>query len=159
MSGARGITSRQGPVTGMGLSNNALLIGASIDQTSCRFVCVRVARIYDGNLFETPRAQSLEAQLESQIVIATQNVVRPRLSLSNRSADDRRFLVEGIVDAASDIDAAIEFVGERGIEQVIARYTRSWARWTCDRGDVVHLRQVPPAHAEFDTGQPIRQGS
>jgi hypothetical protein len=49
---ARGIASRQGPVTGMGLSNNALLIGAFVDTTSCRFVCVRVARIYDDNLFE-----------------------------------------------------------------------------------------------------------
>ena len=49
---ARGITSRQGPVTSMGLSNNALLIGAFIDQESCRFVCFRVARIYDDNLFE-----------------------------------------------------------------------------------------------------------
>ena len=41
---ARGITSRQSLITGMGLSNNALRIGAIIDQTSCRFVCVRVAR-------------------------------------------------------------------------------------------------------------------
>jgi hypothetical protein len=49
---ARGITSRQWPVTAMGLSNNALLIGAFIDQTSCRFVCVRLARICDNNLFE-----------------------------------------------------------------------------------------------------------
>jgi hypothetical protein len=50
---ARGIASRDnGPVTGMGLSNNALLIGAFHGQTSCRFVCERVARIYDNNLFE-----------------------------------------------------------------------------------------------------------
>ena len=49
---ARGITSRQAPVTAMGLSNNALLIGAYIDTTTCRWVCVRVARIYDNNLFE-----------------------------------------------------------------------------------------------------------
>src|SRR5688572_5417010 len=42
---ARGITSRQGPVTGMGLSNNALLTGAFIDQLSCRFVCVRIAHL------------------------------------------------------------------------------------------------------------------
>jgi len=39
-------------VTGMGLSNNALLIGALIDRESCRFVCFRIARIYDDNLFE-----------------------------------------------------------------------------------------------------------
>ena len=50
---ARGIASREnGPVTGMGLSNNALLIGAFHGQLSCRFVCERVARIYDDNLFE-----------------------------------------------------------------------------------------------------------
>jgi hypothetical protein len=36
----------------MGLSNNALLIGAVIEATVCRFVCVRTARIYDDNLFE-----------------------------------------------------------------------------------------------------------
>jgi hypothetical protein len=37
----------------MGLSNNALLIGAFADQTSCRpVVCFRAARIYDDNLFE-----------------------------------------------------------------------------------------------------------
>jgi hypothetical protein len=35
----------------MGLSNNALLIGAIIDQESCRFVCVRTALIYDDNRF------------------------------------------------------------------------------------------------------------
>jgi len=39
-------------ITGMGLSNNALLIGALIDRESCRFVCFRIARIYDDNLFE-----------------------------------------------------------------------------------------------------------
>ena len=39
-------------ITGMGLSNNALLIGALIDRESCRFVCSRIARIYDDNLFE-----------------------------------------------------------------------------------------------------------
>jgi hypothetical protein len=33
----------------MGLSNNALLIGAVIDATVCWFVCVRTARIYDNN--------------------------------------------------------------------------------------------------------------
>jgi hypothetical protein len=50
---ARGIASRQGEITGMGLSNNALLIGALIDQESCRLpACVRFARIYDDNLFE-----------------------------------------------------------------------------------------------------------
>lgn len=49
---ARGIASRQGPVTAMGLSNNALLIGAFADTTSCRFVCFREAFIYDDNLFE-----------------------------------------------------------------------------------------------------------
>ena len=49
---AHGITSRQAEITAMGLSNNALLIGAYLDQESCRFVCVRTARIYDNNLFE-----------------------------------------------------------------------------------------------------------
>jgi hypothetical protein len=49
---ARGIASRQSLITGMGLSNNALLIGALIDRESCRFVCFRIARIYDDNLFE-----------------------------------------------------------------------------------------------------------
>jgi hypothetical protein len=50
---ARGIASRDnGPVTGIGLSNNALLIGAFHGQLSCRFACDRVARIYDDNLFE-----------------------------------------------------------------------------------------------------------
>jgi hypothetical protein len=49
---ARGITSRQAEITGMGLSNNALLIGAIIDEDICRFVCFRTARIYDDNLFE-----------------------------------------------------------------------------------------------------------
>lgn len=36
----------------MELSNNALIIGAIVDSTICRFVCVRIARIYDDNLFE-----------------------------------------------------------------------------------------------------------
>ena len=49
---ALGITSRQGQVTAMGLSNNALLIGAYFDTTTCRWLCERVARIYDDNLFE-----------------------------------------------------------------------------------------------------------
>jgi hypothetical protein len=49
---ARGITSRQAEISAMGLSNNALLIGAVVDATVCRFVCVRTARIYDNNLFE-----------------------------------------------------------------------------------------------------------
>jgi hypothetical protein len=49
---ARGITSRQAQITAMALSNNALLIGAYEDSTTCRFICVRVARIYDDNLFE-----------------------------------------------------------------------------------------------------------
>jgi hypothetical protein len=49
---ARGITSRQAEISAMGLSNNALLIGAIIEATVCRFVCVRTARIYDNNLFE-----------------------------------------------------------------------------------------------------------
>jgi hypothetical protein len=50
---ARGIVSPHlGPITGMGLSNNALLIGAIINEDVCRFVCVREAFIYDNNLFE-----------------------------------------------------------------------------------------------------------
>jgi hypothetical protein len=49
---ALGITSRQGQVTAMGLSNNALLIGAYLDNSTCRQLCERVARIYDDNLFE-----------------------------------------------------------------------------------------------------------
>jgi hypothetical protein len=49
---ARGITSRQAEISAMDLSNNALLIGAIIESTVCRFVCIRTARIYDDNLFE-----------------------------------------------------------------------------------------------------------
>jgi hypothetical protein len=49
---ALGITSRQAEISAMGLSNNALLIGAVINSTVCRFVCVRTARIYDDNLFD-----------------------------------------------------------------------------------------------------------
>ena len=49
---ARGIASDQGQVTAMGLSNNALLIGAYSDTTTCRWLCERVVRIYDDNLFE-----------------------------------------------------------------------------------------------------------
>ena len=49
---ARGITSRQAEISAMGLSNNALIIGAIIEATVCRFVCVRTVRIYDNNLFE-----------------------------------------------------------------------------------------------------------
>jgi hypothetical protein len=49
---ARGIASRQAQITAMGLSNNALLIGAYADNTTCRWLCERVARIYDDNLFE-----------------------------------------------------------------------------------------------------------
>ena len=49
---ALGITSRQAEIGAMGLSNNALLIGAYSDTTTCRWLCERVVRIYDDNLFE-----------------------------------------------------------------------------------------------------------
>jgi hypothetical protein len=49
---ARGIASRQAEISAIGLSNNALLFGAIIEETVCRFICIREAFIYDDNLFE-----------------------------------------------------------------------------------------------------------
>ena len=54
-------------------------------------------------------------------------------------------------------DRVVELVRERGIEQIVARHSRCGTGRPRHRSDVVHLRQMTPAHADLEARQSIRQ--